>query len=457
MVLSLHTRERIVVTNEELDFLATVAHLVAIAVEKVKHLQREQRLNDRLRRILEAGAGLMEMVLEGAALQAVAGMVGAILPYPVLILDFVTGQTIARGTPLPENLDERAWRELAQGDASPMLAGLAESTVPGGATSVDLSSFGLTAALPVVAEPVRVEGEIAGLLLVFPRDGTMDNLDRVAIQEVRFALGAQIMSHHAETKRDARDLSKFFEYLLRPGTSDSARVRASAARLGVDLSRNVRMLTVMLPRPSVGLAEVRRHLSGTLARAIPGALVIEQEEVVVVLLPESDDQLTDAMLERLLVSPIRARWGMRSIVACGPLCTAPGQYAPAWAECGRVLDLARMFGRDGLLRQKDFGPSALLLSAFDGTLVHGFVDATLGSVRRHDVAGGGNLLETAMTFIDEACRYQATADQLGIHVSTLRYRLQRLESLFGLDVEDAETRFRISLAVRLGMVGSTGS
>jgi purine catabolism regulator len=454
MVLSLHTRERTKVTEEELDFLTTVAHLVALAVQKVKHLQREQRQSERLRRVLEAGAGLMELVLEGASLSVVAGMTAAILPHPVLILDFVTGEALARGSPLPEALDDRDWRELVQGAAGPVLAGLAEGAAPGEVVSLDLSSFGLPRGLSVVVEPLRVEGETAGLLLIFPREGVMDSLDRVAAQEVRFALGAQVMRHHAEAKWAARDLSEFLEALFRTGAADPARIKARATRLGLDLGCPTRLLSIALPRRGGVSAEVRRLVAGSLARALPGAVAIEQGEAVAVLVPESSGPVSDAVLARLLVAPIRARWGVRPVVACGPVCTAPGHYGPAWAECGRVLDLARMFGRDGLVRQEDFGPSALLLSALDGALVHAFVEGTLGPLRRHEAQYGGGLLETATIFIDEACRYQATAERLGIHVSTLRYRLRRLEELFGLNLEDAEARFRLSLAVRLTALGS---
>ncbi|MBR0646706.1 helix-turn-helix domain-containing protein [Plastoroseomonas hellenica] len=457
MVLSLHTRERIEVAGEELDFLTTVAHLVALAVERVKHLQREQRQNERLRRVLEAGAGLMELVLDGAALSAVAGMAGAVLPHPMLILDFVTGEAIARGSPFPETLDERGWRELVQGTAGPALAGLAEGAVPGEVVLLDLSAFGLPQKLPVIAEPLRVEHETAGLLLIFPRQAAMDSLDRVAVQEVRFALGAQVMRHHAEAKREARDLSEFLGQLFRAGAAEPARTQARAARLGLNLARGMRLLSVALPRPGGGPAELRRLLAGSLGRAMPGALAIEQEGAVAVLLPEPEGPAPDAVLDRLLVAPVRARWGVRPVVACGPLCTLPGHYGQAWAECGRVLDLARMFGRDGLVRQGDFGPSALLLSAFDGALVRAFVEGTLGPIRRHEAEHGGDLLRTAAAFIDEACRYQATAARLGIHVSTLRYRLRRLEELFGLDLEDSETRFRLALAARLTAIGTASS
>jgi purine catabolism regulator len=455
MVLSLHTRERIEVTEEELDFLTTVAHLVAIAVEKVKHLQREQRQSERLRRVLEAGANLMEFVLEGAPLALTAGVIGAILPHPFVVLDFVTATTLARGTPLPERIAERAWRELVQGTAAPLLAALADRPGGGETARLDLSAHGLPD-LPVLVEPLRVEGETAGVLLVFPRDRALDSLDRVVTQEVRFALGAQIMRHHAEAKREARDLSEFLDQLCRTGATDPARAQVRAARLGLDLGKPMRLLSVALPQPAATPAELRRLLASSLARAAPGAAAIEQREAVAILLPVPDSiqPLSDALLDRLVVQPVRARWGLRPVIACGPACTRPVHYGPAWTECARVLDLARIFGRDGIVRQDDFGPSALLLSALDGALVRAFVEGTLGPLRQHDAEAAGGLLETATAFIDEACRYQATAERLGIHVSTLRYRLRRLEELFGLDLNDAETRFRLSLATRLTAIGS---
>jgi purine catabolism regulator len=92
------------------------------------------------------------------------------------------------------------------------------------------------------------------------------------------------------------------------------------------------------------------------------------------------------------------------------------------------------------------------MSALDHSVASDFVETTLGQLEAHDRDGGTELLRTVATFIDQGCRYQATAESLDIHVSTLRYRLQRLHKLFGLDADDPETRFALSLALRLRSV-----
>ena len=459
MVLSIHTTERLDVTSEEIEFLTTVAHLVAIAVEKVKHLRHEQWQNERLRRVLEVGSNLMELVLDGAPLSATAGLIGAIVPDAFVILDAVTDTVITRRSPVPDTFSEREWRALVEGDAAPLLAAWADQGEAAASEKrMDLSSIGVPLTLTVLTEPLRVAGETVGALLVFPRNRRLDSLDRVVIQEVRFAVGAQIMRHHVEAKRDAQDLAIFFEQLCRTGAENPGRAIARARRLGLEIDKPTRLMAIA-PPPIHGdppVAALRRLLTSQLAHSAPGALIIEQGPIVLLglPLPGAAAPLPTALLERHVMQPVRARWGAQPIVAWGPCCTGPGDYARAWAECCRVLHLARMFKREGLVQHAEFGSFALLLSALDGAAVQDFVDGTLAPMRGHDAEHGGSLVDTVRMFLDEACRYQATAERLRIHVSTLRYRLRRVEELFGLDVEDAETRFRVSLALRLLSVAS---
>ena len=44
--------------------------------------------------------------------------------------------------------------------------------------------------------------------------------------------------------------------------------------------------------------------------------------------------------------------------------------------------------------------------------------------------------------------YEATSQALSVHRSTLKYRLQRIRELTGLDLGDPETRFNLELATR---------
>ena len=83
----------------------------------------------------------------------------------------------------------------------------------------------------------------------------------------------------------------------------------------------------------------------------------------------------------------------------------------------------------------------------------GFVHKTVGAIKAYDEKNGTALLETASAFIDCSCRYKPAAQALSIHVSTLRYRVGRLKELFSIDLDDAESRLALALAIRLQAIG----
>ncbi|MGL4290783.1 MAG: PucR family transcriptional regulator [Phreatobacter sp.] len=80
--------------------------------------------------------------------------------------------------------------------------------------------------------------------------------------------------------------------------------------------------------------------------------------------------------------------------------------------------------------------------------MRGFVDDLIGAVARHDGAHGTAYIQTLSTFLDHGCRSQPCADALGLHVTTLRYRLARLKDLFGLATDTPEQRFALQLALQ---------
>ncbi|HEV7536401.1 MAG TPA: helix-turn-helix domain-containing protein, partial [Acidimicrobiia bacterium] len=56
--------------------------------------------------------------------------------------------------------------------------------------------------------------------------------------------------------------------------------------------------------------------------------------------------------------------------------------------------------------------------------------------------------KTLSTYLECGGNYDETADSLAIHRSTLRYRLQRIREVSGLDLGDVDSRFNLHAATR---------
>ena len=137
------------------------------------------------------------------------------------------------------------------------------------------------------------------------------------------------------------------------------------------------------------------------------------------------------------------------IVVIGGLCQELDDYAGEWERVWRMVRIARGFKRTGVLSALDFGPLPMLIGAADAAEVRRFVDGSIGRVASHDREHGTPYLDTLATYLRHGCRSQACADAMGLHVTTLRYRLTRIQELFGIDPEPPDTRFALELALKM--------
>ncbi len=222
---------------------------------------------------------------------------------------------------------------------------------------------------------------------------------------------------------------------------------------GVDLGRPARLMLVGVEQEGglTGemLLEAHRLIASLTRRYDDRAVAIVRKGTIAVHCPvnQKSEARMLALSERI-VEELRVLVGAVPIAVRSKLCREPGDYLAAWRECSRLYDLAKRLDRRGALTTQDFGPFPVLMSAVDSGEMRTFVENLIGAVVAHDTAHGTAYVRTLSSFLDHGCRSQPCADALGLHVTTLRYRLSRLKELFGLEVKTPEQRFALQLALR---------
>jgi purine catabolism regulator len=76
--------------------------------------------------------------------------------------------------------------------------------------------------------------------------------------------------------------------------------------------------------------------------------------------------------------------------------------------------------------------------------------ALISPLREHDRARGSDLVKTLKTYFATGTNASEAADQLFLHRNSMIYRLERIQSLTGLDLKDD----RVALALQLGLLYS---
>jgi DNA-binding PucR family transcriptional regulator len=130
-------------------------------------------------------------------------------------------------------------------------------------------------------------------------------------------------------------------------------------------------------------------------------------------------------------------------------CAQLDDFPRAHAQAQLALKMqASTHSPDQVTVFEELGVYKLFSEVADVHSVEGFVQRWLGALLEYDAAKGSQLVDTLASYLECGGNYDATAAALSLHRSTLRYRLQRLREISGLDLADPDTRFNLQLATR---------
>ena len=460
IVLSVRSRDVVKISESDVALLQFVVHLGEIAMNKARSLAEEQAFGQQLRSALTAHGSLLDQVLAGDSVEAVAAKVISLLPNPLVVVDLTSRRVLACHSPFPDLVDDPAWCAEIDGDGRGQFLGLAQRALPGGrfdTRDIDVMIGERQRRVPAIICPLTVSGERVGALVVFSHASGFHDLDHLLLDSARFGLSVQMMRSYVAHLAAARSIEDLFADLLDGKSEADAEIVARARRLGIEIDRPARLLVFSTMRDDevarAATSDFCRSIEDRAQRFVRRATVVRRGGSIIVRLPDDRERESDDdSIVHNLSAEIHAALGEIPIVVETNPCRTAADYVTAWRECGRIRDLARRFGRRGKVKARDFGAFPVLMSAVNVDEIQVFVQESIGAVAQHDAAHATAYLETLATYLNHGCRSQPCADELGIHVTTLRYRIARLKELFEVETDTPDQRFALQLALQFHRV-----
>lgn len=282
-----------------------------------------------------------------------------------------------------------------------------------------------------------------------------DLLDRA---DLGYELAACVALERTRLEEGRRVERRLAEQLIAAALaeSDAADLNARLRTCGVGAAEPYTIVSGTAPRTVAQEAATRgpdpAKLGGQVVEELLGgetvaAVAADGAIAVVPLRGRTPADLAEHL--RAGVETLSAQQDTRVCVGLSGALTGAAALRGGVAESGHARRLAEARG-GGVVTSDEIYTHGLLLATVPGDVRRSFADRLLSPVLAYDERHQSDLIRTLGAFLDTAGSWHACAEQLHVHVNTVRYRIKRIEDLTGRDLSTMSDRVDFYLALRAG-------
>jgi sugar diacid utilization regulator len=306
---------------------------------------------------------------------------------------------------------------------------------------------------------LRVADEPVGLLRMRTRGGA-ETPSPALLRLVTTLVASEVERVRAPERASEQAASAFLRALLARELTVRADILARADEIGLDLEGRASIIVARVHSHVPAEDGWRDRVLAVAARGARGVVIAALAALagpgdvpgaeVVVLLPGADEagaaRAADAVLRELQ----SALPGHTFAIGRSRVATDAADLHRAGSEALLAANVAEGDGERPVLAFEETGAYRLLLSAMseDPAELQRFYSETVEPLVAYDEQYETGLVQTVEAFLEADGNVAGTAQRLFTHRHTIRYRLERVRELSGLDVGSTDGREKLSLGLK---------
>ncbi len=498
-VITLHTVAPYEFLEQHKTFLINTAALVASAIENAQLYENTQhKLNilttlSVMSQTISSGLYLDEMLrsLATLTLQIIEADLCVIM-----LMDQAKGRLIVRASSpnlndralslQPIDVDRNVWEQLRDFNTRGQLPELSAHALERLNPLKD-SQFKTLLSAPLIAGT-----EHLGLInCYFSKTRRHTSEDQTLLSTIANQIALAIKNSHLVDMLAQKNLVKgFFDDLMYGAYDSEDSLRQRANFIGCDLTKphTIAMIEVShLDESDTGENErpgsnssnrpladtllqseedrlvIHKRISGQIRRRIqdnyPGSVLYERENLLTCIICLSKDP-TAARLKTWLGDlgrQMRTEHGIRLSIGIGNQCQNISDYRRGFAEASEALQMGQNLNRDGgVTHFNDLGVYRYLYKIARMDDLRDMYQDQVARIATYDRRKGTDLLDTLETYLESAGNLTKTSNRLFVHRNTLIQRLERLQTLCDIDLQDRSNWLTLQVAIKVFKLRSNG-
>ncbi len=315
----------------------------------------------------------------------------------------------------------------------------------------------LSGGLRRIVSPIIVAGMARGYLSLIgsgsgPTDpGRLDVLDDLIVEQGALVCAVEMARAKAVREAEKRLKGDLLNALLQENISPRD-AELWAQGMDLDLSQSHAALRFAWGgSPSPSRRRLETIVNGEMARKGLRAILSPMGAEIVCFceLPMGAMRPETAILLGQSVVDQAAREHIEAPLLCGVGSASKtlNDWRVSFRQAGQALELARRFKERKALYFPDLSVYRLLIQIEHSPELSAFQEEILGPLLSNE--GGRELIRTLEAYFEHNGNLSQTAEALYIHRNTLIYRMDRVASITGLNLDNPETRLAVQLALHI--------
>lgn len=314
--------------------------------------------------------------------------------------------------------------------------------------------------------PITLENRVRGYLILFETEQILDPMDYSILEMAATFTLIEIKKYVERKTTGERFINDIIYDLISKKVDDYGIIHERANLIGLNLNDNYRVVLFTIDNTNknldsdVGFQNYQDKICSIIEKHIhkvkPNSILGRLSNFSIVLWPVSNvkndekEYLKIKNACRDIQKLIKNQFHNQDItVGIGELANNVEEISRSFKEAYEIIKLGSFFGKDMISGIKDLGIFKLLLSIENKEILLELIPSSIFELNEYDETHNTEFLKTLKIYLNYNYNAVNTAKHLFVHYKTILYRLNRINEIAGIDLEDYNKRLELEIGIKL--------
>jgi purine catabolism regulator len=305
--------------------------------------------------------------------------------------------------------------------------------------------------------PLSFNGKRAGSLSVSRIERPFTEEDREVLSLAAGLFCVQLAQDKKIADIEFRLKGDFVADLISGRFADQESILSRARALDYDITAPHRVLVATIENLPLQVqetgtfrAEIVQLIQNRLRQTSKGMAVSGKNEfILLVRCAKNGDSIAESKaLAETIIEEAATAYKAKMYIGIGKLCLTLDDFSQSYLEAKKALEIGEYMITEGQVRSfEQFKVHALFLSTLKPAELYNYAREQLDALLLYDQKHGTDFIKTLQEFLYLRNNVEGTAKSIGLSVSGLKYRLQKIEKILSHDLKDYKVCFDLQLAL----------